>query len=430
MNRSLLVGLLAFFLVFVGLLLIGAGWLVLSIPLVVYLLEGLLRGPEKVVLEAERTLSQERTNPGVPVIVTLRVTNHGPTLEQLILSDPLPAFLDVVEGSPSRMMTLRHGETLTWHYTVQGRRGYHAFRALSAIASDRLGVFTRRLSIPTSGQLLILPPVPRLRNLVIRPRVTRVYAGAIPAQQGGPGVEFFGVRDYQPGDPPRWINWRASAHHERTLFSNEYQQERVADVGIVLDARRRVNEFRGGRSLFEHSVLATASLADAFLDQGNRVGLMVYGQFINWLAPDYGKLQRERLLQALARAQPGESQAFSGLVVPPRLFPAMSQIVLVSPLLDDDVSVLLRLCAGGYSLIVVSPNPVQYEKNLLPASPAATLAARILHVQREVTLQRLRHAGVRVVDWDVECPLENLVESALSHPPAFLRAILQGGGRK
>ncbi len=276
---------------------------------------------------------------------------------------------------------------------------------------------------------MILPNVPRLRNVSIRPRVTRVYAGSIPARQGGSGVEFFGVREYAPGDPPRAINWRATARHPQTTFSNEYEQERVADVGIILDGRRHVNEFSQGRSIFDHSVVAAASLSDAFLNSGNRVGMLVYGKFVNWTYPGYGKIQRERILQALARADTGDSQVFAGMHIPRGLFPPHSQIVLVSPLEAGDVEPLVRLRASGYALIVASPNPVPFEQSFLPSTPATQYAARILRLQRHITLQRLRHAGIQVVDWDVTLPFERVVESVLSRPPAFLRAIGVGVGQ-
>jgi hypothetical protein len=56
-------------------------------------------------------------------------------------------------------------------------------------------------------------------------------------------------------------------------------------------------------------------------------------------------------------------------------------------------------------------------------SAALLQAGRLLVMRRRVTLQRLRHAGIQVVDWDVRQPFEQVVESALSRPPSFLRAI-------
>jgi uncharacterized protein (DUF58 family) len=360
------------------------------------------------------------------VTIELRLTNHAGSIRQLLLRDPLPPNFKVVDGSALRFVSLKKGQTLIWKYTFCGSRGFHNFSSLDATVSDPLGLLTIHKELPTSGQILILPLSPWVRRLAIRTRVTRVYSGTIPAHQGGVGVDFFGVREYQPGDPQHAVNWRLSARHPQALFANEYEQERVADVGIILDARAQSNQLGTNLSIFDDSVAATASLADAFLASGNRVGLLVYGQFINWTIPGYGKQQRERILQSLARAELGVSQTFSNIYIPRSLFPPHSQLVFISSLLSDDVEALVRLRARGYPLIVVSPDAVRFEASHLPARPTVQQAARILSLQRRVTLQRLRHAGVQVVDWDVTKPFEQVAESALSRPPAFMRAIGAG----
>ena len=426
MSRILLLGLLLFTLLIGGLATFNDGWILLAIPLVVYLLAGFLFAPEHMELTIERSLSVERVAPGLPVTVELRITNHGPDIHQLILRDPLPDYITVNEGSASRVVALKKGETLLWTYSFSGRRGFYQFGTIKATASDPFGLLSVHADLPTSGQILILPTAPRVRRIAIRTRVTRVYSGIIPARQGGTGVDFFGVREYQPGDAQHAVNWRVSARHPQALFANEYEQERVADVGIILDARRHVNQLGETLSIFDKSILAAASLSDAFLSTGNRVGLLVYGQFINWTIPGYGKQQNERILYALARANLGESQAFSGIYIPGRIFPAKSQLVFISPLLPDDVDALVSLRARGYSLIVVSPNAVRFEATQLPLRKSVQQAVRILSLQRRVTLQRLRQAGIQVVDWDVNHPFEQVVEMALARPPAFMRAIGAG----
>ena len=89
----------------------------------------------------------------------------------------------------------------------------------------------------------------RIEKLKISPRRTRVYSGVIRSRESGAGVEFFGTRAYVPGDPLRHLNWKAGARWD-LLITNLFEQERVADVGIILDARSLV-EIRadGNRSL-------------------------------------------------------------------------------------------------------------------------------------------------------------------------------------
>jgi uncharacterized protein (DUF58 family) len=288
-----------------------------------------------------------------------------------------------------------------------------------------LAISSSKVRVAAKGRLFVLPLVMRVRNVAIRPRRTRVYAGTIPARAGGSGTEFFGVREYQPGDSPNSINWRVSARHGDTLYANEYQQERVADVGIVLDGRLRTNEFAHGHSLFEYSVQAAASLADALLGQGNRVGLLLYASYLGWTFPGYGKIQREKILHALANAKTGSSQVFSDLEhMPTRLFPSESQIIFVSPLSDDDLRPLIQLRAQGYSVLVVSPNPVRFELSYLPSSNTnVELAGRVIHMERVLLLQKLQRAGIQILDWDVVEPFDLLVKRRLGHSPMWLRAI-------
>jgi uncharacterized protein (DUF58 family) len=428
MSRILLLAVILFALLLGGLASFNAGWLELAIPLAVYLLAGFLLSPECINLSVDRQVSETRVAPGQEVTVEIHITNLGSDLRHLVLRDPLPEFISVIQGSVERLVSLKQGETLFWKYTFRGKRGFLVFDGLDSITSDPLGLLTTRQHLPTSGQLLILPLAPRVRRIAMRTRVTRVYSGIIPARQGGSGVDFFGVREYQPGDPLHAVNWRVSARQPQALFANDYEQERVADVGIILDARMRVNQLGANLSIFDASISAAASLSETFLSSGNRVGLLVYGQFINWTLPGYGKQHRERILQVLARAMPGESQAFAGIYIPRNLFPSQSQLVFISPLMDEDVEPLVRLRVQGYSLIVVSPDPVRLEAASLAVSETVRYAARILRLQRLVTLQKLRHAGVQVVDWDVTRPFEQVIESALSRPPAFLRAIGAGHG--
>jgi uncharacterized repeat protein (TIGR01451 family) len=425
MNRSLLLSIITYSLLLAGVATVHGGFLTLALPLVAYLLIGYLQAPEQVSLEATRHLSIERASPDQVVEMTVTVTNRGSGLEEILLEDVLPSGLTVRVGEHRHLLRLAKGETYTFAYTVSGLRGGYVFDAIEAQVSDHLAVRNSRVRVEATGRLFVLPPLTRVRNIAIRPRRTRVYAGTIPARAGGSGTEFFGVREYQPGDSPHSINWRASARYTDTLYANEYQQERVADVGIVLDGRLKTNEFAHGHSIFEYSVQAAASIADALLSQGNRVGLLLYATYLGWTFPGYGKIQRERILHALANAKTGDSQVFSDLEhVPTRLFPPESQIVFVSPLIEDDLKPLIQLRAQGYDVLVVSPNPVRFELSYLPPSNAnVNLAGRVIHMERLVLLQKLQRANIHVIDWDVKEPFDQVVKRRMTRSPVWLRAI-------
>jgi len=413
-----------YLLILAGIVTVYGDFITLALPLAVYLLAGYLFSAEEIKLEATRHLSLERTSPNSEVTVTVTVRNHGSHLAELLLEDNLPADLSIRFGHTRHLIQLAKDSSYTFTYRVAGPRGGYGFESVRARINDPLRVTSREVQLEAKGQLFVFPPVTRLRHVAIRPRRTRVYAGLIPARVGGTGTEFYGVREYHPGDPPRAINWRASAHEEDVLYSNEFQQERVADVGIILDGRLLTNEFAHGHSLFEYSVQAAAALADALLSQGNRVGLLVYAAYLRWTIPGYGKIQREKILFSLAHARAGGSNVFADLEhLPTRLFPSESQIILVSPLHENDLNPLVQLRARGYQVLVVCPNPVKFELSYLSKNRNVKLAARVIQMERTLLLQNMRRAGIQILDWDVAEPFDLVVKRRLSHPPAWLRAV-------
>jgi uncharacterized protein (DUF58 family) len=419
MSRRLLLSLLITGLVITGLATRNGAYLVLALPVIIYLAAGLLKGPEDLQLEISRKLSTDRAVFDQPVVVTLKITNAGPPAEEVYVEDIVPASLDVIDGSPDHFASLQTGQTLTVEYTVAGKRGLYRFSAVKVVVADHLGLFRKETVLSAPNQFFILPDLVRVKQVAIRPPRTGVYSGLIPARQGGAGVEFFGVREYRPGDPLRWISERASARHHPTLFVNEYEQERMVDVGLIVDARHQSNPRSGQKSLFEYSVQAAGTLGETFLSGGNRVGLFVYGRSIDWTFPGYGKVQRERMVRALARAQLGEGKIFESLeYLPTRLFPVQSQLVFVSPLLADDAEMLTKLRARGYRLLIISPDPISFEGEWLGNDQATVLASQIARAERQLLFKHLREANIQLVDWDVKIPFHQVAHYALSRLPA------------
>jgi uncharacterized protein (DUF58 family) len=421
LRRSVFLSALVYSLLLAGLVTLRGELIALAIPFLLYLFFSFWSAPESLGLHIERNLSVDRITPNSDVVITVTVTNHGSDIEELLLDEKISPRLTLRLGSPRHLLRLTKGSTHTFTYTVAGTRGMYSFDSINVTATESLGLIRREQSFISTKKLFVFPEVKRLKYISIHPRRTRVYAGTISARVGGTGTEFFGVREYQVGDSPRTINWQVSARHAENLYSNEYQQERVADVGIVLDARVRANLFHQNKSIFEYTVTAAAALADAFLSQGNRVGLLVYSAYLTSTLPGYGKIQRERIMQALARAEEGVSSVFAGLEhLSPRMFPPESQIVLVSSLVNDDLNVLIQLRGRGYQVMVVSPDPVKFERDLLQPSPQVEFATRMIRIERDLLLRRLERAGIQAIEWDVSIPLDQAIGPALTRPRRFL----------
>ncbi len=86
--------------------------------------------------------------------------------------------------------------------------------------------------------------------------------------------------------------------------------------------------------------------------------------------------------------------------------------MLVSPLVEDDYATLIQLRARGYQLLVVSPDPVAFEQSMLAAGPEIELAARVVRMERELLLRRIRRAGIQVMSWNVAQPFDEAARRA------------------
>lgn len=413
MSRAWFLALLVVLILIAGFFTLRGSELALALPILAYWLYALSRAPDALELQATRELSAERVAPGTTVSVKVTVFNAGDALDELMLEDALPAGLQVSEGSSRHLISLGRRQSFSFKYAVRGERGGYAFGGIAVRGGDALGLLPRSTVLSAPARLVVLPTTTHVMAIPIRPRRTRVYAGTIPARVGGSGTEFFGVRPYEAGDSARRINWRVMARFPDAVYSNEFQQERVADVAVVLDGRERTDLRSAGQSLFEYGVVAAGSVASALLRDGNRVGLLIYSHYLHWTMPGYGKIQRERILHALAAAAPGGSQIFEGLqYLPTRLFPPQSQLILISPLLEDDLPTLIQLRGRGYHVLVISPDPVSFEMSVPFESGRSQsktdrqLAARILRLERFTSISRLRRAGVQVAEWDVTLPFD------------------------
>src|SRR5690606_26167852 len=116
---------------------------------------------------------------------------------------------------------------------------------------------------------------------------------------------------------------------------------------------------------------------------------------------------------ALGAARTGHNFALESLgYLPTRFFPSGSQIIMVSPLMNTDVPAFMQLRACGYEVLVISPDPVDFEARALGVDGGP--AWRIARVERALLLRKLQRMGIRVLDWQVSRAFEPLVRSTLN----------------
>lgn len=390
----------------------------LALPPITFLAVGSLSTPPRPRLVAARSMSHERASVGREVQIDLLLRNTGPRLDLVEVADVLPRECVVVAGTNRAVVTLERDGTLHLVYSIRcDRRGEFEVGPARARSFDPLGLRVEDTVVAPPSVLVVAPAMEDLRRASLQPRRTRPWFGQIPSRRIGAGTEFWGVREYVPGDEVRRLNWKASARLDR-LCTNEYEGDRSGDVVIVLDARRE--SFVGTRAdnPIEHGVRAALAIADRVLAAKNRVGLVVQRQVLDMVPLAFGRKQLYRILEHLTHVRPGGEWPLPYLAtVLSRFFPRDCRVVLITPFHDREaLNAVVDLVAQGYDVAVLSPSALEIERRQEMPADAEGIAYRILRMERE---NRLMQAGrvAQVVDWDPALPLALVLGRKAHWPP-------------
>jgi uncharacterized protein (DUF58 family) len=346
------------------------------------------------------SLDRERALEGEEVTARIELSSPG-GVDRLELLARLPPEMSV-EGGPARALLLRADtkETVELRLCCE-RWGAFAFGPLLLRGRDRLGLRSWEGGGGEPQPLRVYPREETLRSLVA-PLETQVFVGNQVSRVRGEGIEFADLREWQPGDRVRRVNWRATALRG-SLWVNEQYPERNTDVVLFLDTFAEVRAH--GRSTNDRAVRAAATLARGYLERKDRVGLVGFGGFLSWLTPESGARQLYAIIDTLLASDIVHSYALRDVdTLPPRTLPPKALVLAITPLLDHrTAAALLDLRARGYDLIVVEVSPLELVDP--DRAAAGDLGHRLWRLSRDALRWRYEQVGVPVVTWHEGAPL-------------------------
>jgi uncharacterized protein (DUF58 family) len=117
----------------------------------------------------------------------------------------------------------------------------------------------------------------------------------------GYGVDFADLREYQPEDDIRYIDWNVTARMD-TPFIRQYVEDREITAWFLLDLSPSM-DFGGPAALKRTRLIEfVATMARILTRHGNRVGAVFYGDRIERTIPARGgRLQVLRLVNDLLK---------------------------------------------------------------------------------------------------------------------------------
>ncbi|MFP4541595.1 MAG: DUF58 domain-containing protein [Opitutales bacterium] len=174
---------------------------------------------------------------GEPLPVTLELRNRKRRLPTYGLVGQLTSSAQA--GTPAEEALLLAERVLPGGTLERGcllrpaRRGRHVITLSTLGTSYPFGFLHKSIEESASCEVLVWAPRMDYTLHPLREAPARL-PGSRRARRGG-GTELLNLRDYQPGDPPRTVHWKASARARRLLV-RETCEEAAAQFVLVVES--------------------------------------------------------------------------------------------------------------------------------------------------------------------------------------------------
>lgn len=197
----------------------------------------------------------------------------------------------------------------------------------------------------------------RIRKIEIKTRnlVEEVFMGEYHSMFKGQGLEFSEVREYQPGDSYRDIDWNVSARFGHP-YIKKFQETRELNVLFIVDLSAS-HQF-GTAGLYKADFIAeiTAVLSFSALSNQDKVGLLLFTDRIEkYLPPRKGRKYTLQILRDILYLTPegkGTDLA-AALSYTSRLLKKRSIIFIISDFLAHEYIKPLQLLSGKHDVIAL-----------------------------------------------------------------------------
>lgn len=247
---------------------------------------------------------------------------------------------------------------------LRWRRSAPAVRPPAPTASGTLGA---------PAPLEILEQVRRL-ELRMRRLVNSRFAGEYRSVYKGQGMEFSEVREYQPGDEVRSIDWNVTARLQKP-YVKRYVEERELTVLLLIDCS--ASSHFGTKTRFKDDVAleVAAVLGLSALRNNDRVGMVAFTDRVEHAVPPRkGRRHGLRLLRDLLALRPVGVRTDVAMACEQaaRHLTHRSLVFVISDFRDAGAeSALQRLAARHEVVVITVDDPVE---RVLPSAGVLVLA--------------------------------------------------------
>jgi uncharacterized protein (DUF58 family) len=206
----------------------------------------------------------------------------------------------------------------------------------------------------------------KIRRIEIRTRrlVNDVFSGEYHSVFKGQGMEFDEVREYQPGDDIRSIDWNVTARMG-SPFVKRYMEERELVVVFLLDVSASGRFGSGENTKLDTAAEICALLAFSAIQNNDKVGAVVFSDHVEkYIPPDKGRTHALHVVRELLFFEPkgrgtdiGEALSFLLRVLKRRAI-----VFVLSDFMAPDFSRPMGLASKKFDLVALNIKDAREEE--------------------------------------------------------------------
>ncbi|MDH5401077.1 MAG: DUF58 domain-containing protein [Candidatus Heimdallarchaeota archaeon] len=266
-------------------------------------------GPGSVRLK--RVLGKQKAFAGDYLLVEVKLRNRSinpiPVIE---IYDAYPEVFELVLGENFLTTQLGPKQSLSYAYILRlPVRGRFLIGPTKIIIHDKQGFFSDEAVLAELSDLLVYPSyedIKKLQMLGSKRQLGKLF-GSHRTKIKGMGTDFFGIREFQPGDPLKYVHWAAVAKSggER-LMVREFESEQNIRVLLLLDASASMGSGIPRNTKLEYAIRSCVMMAHLAMENKDTVGLAVINERFDhnkFLEPTGSKTFQFKFLELLANVK-------------------------------------------------------------------------------------------------------------------------------
>lgn len=312
-------------------------------------------------LAASRGLKCTRIIPsylyeGIPVRVEVRLSGRPRLLGSFQITDSSSEWIgfsqetELADENGSSMVSVSYMMTAY-------KRGVHKVGPVKITATDPLGFFRFNTIHPLTTEIVALPrplPIPNSQTQQTGCLEERHFEGI---GRKGTGIEFHGVREYQPGDELRRVHWKSTARHAQlNVIEFEYGHDR--NVTIVIDLQRGTEIGTGLFTSLDYACKFVAYIAEQVLMSGSSIRLLFAGSAGLPSRLGRGSAHLHLVLDTLARLKADQDESLHEVLIDDAkiVTPASKIICLTSTISEGLIrcASIPHLTRNGFQVILIA----------------------------------------------------------------------------